>query len=129
MRQLICSAAIGVAVAVAPMSGCALLQRSGQSSTSLTETQKYQVATQAYISAVNLMTRLVNSGSVGRKDAESFEVIRASANQLLSDWQIAITNGTPFNSIEALDRILDELIRAAAQADRTHRDLVKGGKS
>lgn len=128
MRQLIRSAVIGLSVATTTMGGCAMLQ-SGDAQVSLTTTQKYQVATQAYISAVNLMTRLANTGSLSLEDAESFEKVRASANQLLSDWQIAITNGQEFNSIDSLDRILDELIRAAARADRTHRDIVKGGKS
>lgn len=127
MRQLICSAAIGVAVAVAPMSGCAILRVGDAQSAPLTTTQRYQVSVQAYIAAVNLMTRLASSGNVSREDAEAFELARVSANSLLGDWRMAITNGTEFDELAALDAALDALIRASARADQTSRNLIKGG--
>jgi hypothetical protein len=95
------------ALTAVPLSGCAA---SGADPVTANAVSFYQTEA-VYTSAVRTMTTLVDGGQASLAQAERFETARVSAARLLDEWRASVIAGRPFNGMDSLYSILDELVR------------------
>ena len=86
--------------------------------TQLSNSQRYALANDLYITSVETMTNLSKAGKLTVSQMDEFEALRAPTSALLKDWQFAINNKQPFDSRAALDALLDRLIEKSASLSR-----------
>jgi len=86
-----------------------------------TNALRYSQAEDVYASLARTVIQLNETRAITLQQATEASRLLASANRLLDEWHAAVAAGQPFNGMDSLNSILNEVSLVIATAPRTNR--------
>lgn len=86
-----------------------------------TNALRYSQAEDIYASLARTVITLNDSRAISLEQATEASRLLASANRLLDEWHAAVAAGRPFDRMDSLNSILNEVALLVAQAPRANR--------
>ena len=88
-----------------------MLTQVGCPQQSLTPLQSYVLASQSYVTAVNMITKLAGVGEIDADKAKDIQEYIILANSALNAWEQALVQGeSTSQAMETFDKAIDKLI-------------------
>jgi hypothetical protein len=84
--------------------------------------QQYQLAAQSYRLTVDAVTGLSRANLIDLDDLERFDRARSMADALLTRWHETLITGGSFDGLDAINALLDEMIRIQLTSEGAARD-------
>jgi len=83
--------------------------------------QQFKIANETYMTAVSTVTTVskLYPEAISLETMEEYNVARVAAKGMLIEFEMAVREGRPFNSQEALQNVLDDLAQIQLQAEKT----------
>lgn len=86
--------------------------------TQLSPGQRYKIVNDSYVTTVEAVTALSQGGFIDVDTLRQFDAARREADVLLNLYEAAIREGRPFDDIETLDQLIDDMIRLQLQVEQ-----------
>lgn len=91
--------------------------------------QRYKLASDTFSDVVDTVTLMSQTDRISLEDLRRFNDVAIVGEALLDEVETAIIEEREFNQWQALDRVLDELIRLQLLLERKQRDGTRSSRS